>query len=170
MLETPLASCDVKVRLVRPVVFLCSCQSCYGGTWDRGAPGHERRCRLYVMIFQLIQQEVVLRSLSRVFTQLLSLGGRSAVGIRQVVVGLRFRPGAEFQPGLDAGIDLHRVQAMMEEMGTTLSPGAQNLMEMVQFQQKVSTRGRARHLFSDVHEGSPSVCSQRLNQTNVLFT
>ncbi|XP_053496656.1 ATPase PAAT [Ictalurus furcatus] len=68
--------------------------------------------------------------------KLLSLGGRSAVGIRQVVVGLRFRPGAEFQPGSDAGIDLHRVQAMMEEMGTTLSPGAQNLMEMVQFQQK----------------------------------
>ncbi|MCI4383864.1 hypothetical protein PGIGA_G00031590 [Pangasianodon gigas] len=69
--------------------------------------------------------------------KLLSLGGRSAVRIRQVVVGLRFRPERpELQPGLAAGIDLHRVQAMMQEMGTTLSPGAQNLMEMVQFQQK----------------------------------
>ncbi|KAK3529376.1 hypothetical protein QTP70_029485 [Hemibagrus guttatus] len=68
--------------------------------------------------------------------KLLSLGGRSAVGIRQVAVGLRFCPGAEFRPGLGAGIDLQRVRAMMEEMGTTLSPGAQNLMEMVQFQQK----------------------------------
>ncbi|XP_060794714.1 ATPase PAAT [Neoarius graeffei] len=68
--------------------------------------------------------------------KLLSLGGRSVVGIHRVVVGLRFRPGAEVQPGPAAGIDLHRVQAMMEEMGTTLSPGAQSLMEMVQFQQK----------------------------------
>lgn len=76
---------------------------------------------------------------SGISTQLLSLGGRSDVGIGQVVVGLRFRPGAEFQPGPGAGIDLHRVQAMMEEMGTTLSPGAQNLLDMVQFQQKVST-------------------------------
>lgn len=61
------------------------------------------------------------------------------MGIRQVAVGLRFCPGAEFRPGPGTGIDLHRVQAMMQEMGTTLSPGAQNLMEMVQFQQKVSS-------------------------------
>lgn len=61
------------------------------------------------------------------------------MGVRQVAVGLRFRPGAELQPDPTSGIDLHRVRAMMEEMGTTLSPGAQNLMEMVQFQQKVST-------------------------------
>ncbi|GAA6090224.1 ATPase PAAT [Tachysurus ichikawai] len=68
--------------------------------------------------------------------KLLSLGGRSVVEIRQVAVGLQFCPGAEFGHGPGTGIDLHRVQAMMKEMGTTLSPGAQNLMEMVQFQQK----------------------------------
>lgn len=81
-----------------------------------------------------------------VSSQLLSLGGRSTVGIRHVVVGLRFSPGADFQPSPGAGVDLHRVQAMMQEMGATLSPGAQNLMEMVQFQQKVSECNRAVHL------------------------
>ncbi|TUD36246.1 hypothetical protein Baya_16560 [Bagarius yarrelli] len=68
--------------------------------------------------------------------KLLSLGGRNVVRIRQVVVGLRFRPRDEFHPNPGASIDFHRVQAMVEEMGTTLSPGAQNLLEMVQFQQK----------------------------------
>uniref|UniRef100_A0A8C7YE01 Uncharacterized protein n=1 Tax=Oryzias sinensis TaxID=183150 RepID=A0A8C7YE01_9TELE len=37
-----------------------------------------------------------------------------------------------------SSIDLQRVQGLVEEMGATLSPGAQNLMEMVQFQQQVS--------------------------------
>ncbi|XP_076844127.1 ATPase PAAT isoform X2 [Brachyhypopomus gauderio] len=65
--------------------------------------------------------------------KLLSLGGRVAVGIGLVVIGLQ-RLQATRCTGL--GVDLQRVQTMMDEMGTTLSPGAQNLMEMVQFQQK----------------------------------
>lgn len=68
--------------------------------------------------------------------KLLSLSGRPVVGIRQMVVGLRFLPGDKVRPGPGASIDFHCVQTMMEEMGTTLSPGAQNLLEMVQFQQK----------------------------------
>lgn len=99
------------------------------------------------------------KSLSYVSVQLLSLGGRSDVQIHQVAVGLRFRSGAEFRAGPAAGIDLHRVQAMMEEMGATLSPGAQNLMEMVQFQQKVSLRaGHACLTITQVsdHTSSPN--------------
>lgn len=35
------------------------------------------------------------------------------------------------------GIDMQQVQCLVEEMGTSLSPGAQNLMDMVHFQQQV---------------------------------
>ncbi|KAI4871921.1 hypothetical protein NFI96_021140 [Prochilodus magdalenae] len=68
--------------------------------------------------------------------RLLSLGGRSAVAVAQVAVGLRFLQTAQCPLSTSPGIDLQQVQAMMEQMGTTLSPGAQNLMDMVQFQQK----------------------------------
>uniref|UniRef100_A0A8C2JTB1 Si:rp71-19m20.1 n=1 Tax=Cyprinus carpio TaxID=7962 RepID=A0A8C2JTB1_CYPCA len=68
--------------------------------------------------------------------KLLSLGGRSSVAIAHVGVGLEMLKDRQGGPSIDPGIDLHRVQTMMEEMGTTLSPGAQNLMELVQCQQK----------------------------------
>ncbi|XP_062859295.1 ATPase PAAT [Trichomycterus rosablanca] len=71
--------------------------------------------------------------------KLLSLGGRSTVEIIQVSVGLRFLQAEHCPPAMNPGIDLQRVRTMMEEMGATLSPGAQNLMEMVQFQQKNKT-------------------------------
>ncbi|KAF5890750.1 C10orf88-like protein, partial [Clarias magur] len=96
--------------------------------WQQSSGGDER-----VFYTSRLELESPLASCE---VKLLSLGGRSDVRIRQVAVGLRFRPGAESRAGPAAGIDLHRVQAMMEEMGATLSPGAQNLMEMVQFQQK----------------------------------
>ncbi|XP_069573687.1 ATPase PAAT isoform X1 [Brachyistius frenatus] len=65
--------------------------------------------------------------------KLLSLAGRSRVLVCRVVVGLRSpRP----RPARGAGIDMQRVQSLVEEMGRSLSPGAQNLMDMVQFQQK----------------------------------
>ncbi|KAI5619639.1 hypothetical protein C0J50_20738, partial [Silurus asotus] len=96
--------------------------------WQHSS-GEEKRV-LYrshlVLEFPLVSCEV----------KLLSLGGRSVVVIRQVVVGLQFHQGAEFRPVPAPSVDLHRVRAMMQEMGTTLSPGAQNLMDMVQFQQK----------------------------------
>uniref|UniRef100_A0A1A7WD03 Chromosome 10 open reading frame 88 n=1 Tax=Iconisemion striatum TaxID=60296 RepID=A0A1A7WD03_9TELE len=65
--------------------------------------------------------------------KLLSLAGRSSVLVCRVVVGLQ-----ELQPGPahGPGIDLQQVQCLVEEMGTSLSPGAQNLLDMVQFQQK----------------------------------
>ncbi|XP_061087755.1 ATPase PAAT [Conger conger] len=68
--------------------------------------------------------------------KLLSLGGRARVGIGGVVLGLRDDgpAGGTQVPG--QAIDLHQVQSMVESIGTTLSPGAQNLMDMVQFQQK----------------------------------
>lgn len=41
-------------------------------------------------------------------------------------------------PSLGSSIDLDRVQTIMESMGSKLSPGAQQLMDMVRCQQKVS--------------------------------
>lgn len=41
-------------------------------------------------------------------------------------------------PSLSSSIDLDRVQTIMESMGSKLSPGAQQLMDMVRCQQKVS--------------------------------
>ncbi|XP_037610134.1 ATPase PAAT isoform X2 [Sebastes umbrosus] len=68
--------------------------------------------------------------------KLLSLGGRSSVLVCRVIVGLQpLQPCAVRGPG----IDMQQVQCLVEEMGTSLSPGAQNLMEMVHFQQKNQT-------------------------------
>ncbi|XP_032357752.1 ATPase PAAT [Etheostoma spectabile] len=65
--------------------------------------------------------------------KLLSLGGRSSVLVCRVIVGLQqLQPCAARGPG----IDMQQVQCLVEEMGTSLSPGAQNLMDMVHFQQK----------------------------------
>uniref|UniRef100_A0A8C0V8L7 Uncharacterized protein n=1 Tax=Cyanistes caeruleus TaxID=156563 RepID=A0A8C0V8L7_CYACU len=41
-------------------------------------------------------------------------------------------------PSLGSSIDLDRVQSIMESMGSKLSPGAQQLMDMVRCQQKVT--------------------------------
>ncbi|KAL7869956.1 hypothetical protein AOLI_G00139440 [Acnodon oligacanthus] len=83
------------------------------------------------------RSQLVLESpLASCEVKLLSLGGRSVVSVAQVTVGLQFLQATPCPLGASPGIDLQRVQAMMEQMGTTLSPGAQNLMEMVQFQQK----------------------------------
>lgn len=41
-------------------------------------------------------------------------------------------------PSLGSSIDLDRVQTIMESMGSKLSPGAQQLMDMVRYQQKNS--------------------------------
>lgn len=68
--------------------------------------------------------------------KLLSLGGRNSVLIRQVIVGLHT---LQVPPVRGPGIDMQQVQSLVDEMGSSLSPGAQNLMEMVQFQQKNQT-------------------------------
>lgn len=66
--------------------------------------------------------------------QLLSLAGRNSVLVCRVLVGLQqVKP----SPAPGPGIDMQQVQGLVNEMGTSLSPGAQNLMDMVQFQQQV---------------------------------
>ncbi|KAM9336740.1 ATPase PAAT [Symphorus nematophorus] len=68
--------------------------------------------------------------------KLLSLAGRCSVLVCRVIVGLQ-----QLQPcpACGPGIDMQQVQCLVEEMGTSLSPGAQNLMDMVHFQQKNQT-------------------------------
>ncbi|XP_078793833.1 ATPase PAAT isoform X1 [Oryzias latipes] len=67
--------------------------------------------------------------------KLLSLAGRNSVLVGRIIVGLQpVKP----RPLPGSSIDLQRVQGLVEEMGAKLSPGAQNLMEMVQFQQQNS--------------------------------
>lgn len=44
---------------------------------------------------------------------------------------------AEPGPAPGPGIDMQQVQGLVNQMGASLSPGAQNLMDMVQFQQQV---------------------------------
>ncbi|XP_061665524.1 ATPase PAAT isoform X2 [Syngnathoides biaculeatus] len=68
--------------------------------------------------------------------KLLSLSGRSNVLLCGALVGLRPpRP----PPARDGGaVDLRRVRGLVDEMGASLSPGAQNLMEMLRLQQKAA--------------------------------
>lgn len=68
-------------------------------------------------------------------SQLLSLGGRRSVLLCRVVVGMWQAPSS---PVCGATIDMQQVQSLVEEMGASLSPGAQNLMDMVRVQQLVS--------------------------------
>ncbi|XP_070708117.1 ATPase PAAT [Pempheris klunzingeri] len=68
--------------------------------------------------------------------KLLSLAGRSSVLVCRVIVGLQ---SLQPCPARGPGIDMQQVQCLVDEMGTSLSPGAQNLMEMVHFQQKNQT-------------------------------
>lgn len=68
--------------------------------------------------------------------KLVSLCGRRFVRVLSVTVGLQaVHSGVSVNPG----IDLQQVQTMMEQMGTSLSPGAQHLMDMVHFQQQNQT-------------------------------
>ncbi|XP_075891236.1 ATPase PAAT isoform X2 [Nelusetta ayraudi] len=64
--------------------------------------------------------------------KLLSLGGRRSISLCRVVVGMWQVPSS---PAYGATIDMQQVQSLVEEMGTSLSPGAQNLMDMVRVQQ-----------------------------------
>uniref|UniRef100_A0A3Q3W3X1 Uncharacterized protein n=1 Tax=Mola mola TaxID=94237 RepID=A0A3Q3W3X1_MOLML len=72
----------------------------------------------------------------RLGPQLLSLAGRRSVSVCRVIVGLQ-----QLQPSpvCSPGIDMQQVQCLVDEMGKSLSPGAQNLMDMVHFQQKNQT-------------------------------
>lgn len=67
--------------------------------------------------------------------QLLSLAGRHSVLVSRIVAGLWQMPSSQAH---NPTIDMQQVQSLVDEMGTNLSPGAQNLMDMVRVQQLVS--------------------------------
>lgn len=70
--------------------------------------------------------------------KLLSFGEKQHVFISKIVVQLRrvSANSSTSSPALGSRIDLQRVQTLMEAMGSKLSPGAQQLMNMVKFQQQ----------------------------------
>ncbi|XP_032738037.1 ATPase PAAT-like isoform X2 [Lontra canadensis] len=70
--------------------------------------------------------------------KLLSFGEEQRVFIGKIVVQLRrvSANSSTSSPALGSRIDLQRVQTLMEAMGSKLSPGAQQLMNMVKFQQQ----------------------------------
>ncbi|XP_025921431.1 uncharacterized protein C10orf88 homolog [Apteryx rowi] len=72
--------------------------------------------------------------------KLLSIGEKQRVVISKIIVQVKTvsaKLATDF-PSLGSSIDLNRVQTIMESMGSKLSPGAQQLMDMVRFQQKNS--------------------------------
>ncbi|XP_077406133.1 ATPase PAAT [Vanacampus margaritifer] len=75
-------------------------------------------------------------ALSSCNVKLLSLAGRSSVLLCGLVVALRPLRSGPAQDGGGGAIDLQQVQSLVDEMGGSLSPGAQNLMDMLRLQQK----------------------------------
>ncbi|XP_065602422.1 ATPase PAAT [Cyrtonyx montezumae] len=72
--------------------------------------------------------------------KLLSIGEKQRVLISKIIVQVKTvsaKLATDF-PSLGSSIDLDRVQTIMESMGSKLSPGAQQLMDMVRYQQKNS--------------------------------
>ncbi|XP_052655594.1 ATPase PAAT [Harpia harpyja] len=72
--------------------------------------------------------------------KLLSIGEKQRVLISKIIVQVKAvsaKLATDF-PSLGSSIDLDRVQTIMESMGSKLSPGAQQLMDMVRCQQKNS--------------------------------
>ncbi|XP_075360504.1 ATPase PAAT isoform X1 [Mycteria americana] len=71
---------------------------------------------------------------------LLSIGEKQRVLISKITVEVKTVSAklATDVPSLGSSIDLDRVQTIMESMGSKLSPGAQQLMDMVRCQQKNS--------------------------------
>ncbi|XP_054838252.1 ATPase PAAT [Eublepharis macularius] len=67
--------------------------------------------------------------------KLLSIREKKRVLISRILVQVSTKPVPEFSM-VGSSIDLDRVQAIMESMGSKLSPGAQQLLDMVHFQQK----------------------------------
>ncbi|XP_027695579.1 uncharacterized protein C10orf88 homolog [Vombatus ursinus] len=70
--------------------------------------------------------------------KLLSFGDKQSIFVSKIVVQVRAvsaNSSTSF-PAVGSRIDLDRVQTMMESMGSKLSPGAQQLMNMVRFQQR----------------------------------
>lgn len=71
--------------------------------------------------------------------QLLSIGEKQRVLISKILVQVKTVSAKLVTdcPSLGLSIDLDRVQTIVESMGSKLSPGAQQLLDMVRCQQKV---------------------------------
>ncbi|KAM9285070.1 ATPase PAAT [Morus bassanus] len=72
--------------------------------------------------------------------KLLSIGEKQRVLISKIIVQVKTvsaKLATDF-PSLGSSIDLDRVQTIMESMGSKLSPGARQLMDMIRCQQKNS--------------------------------
>ncbi|XP_033467085.1 ATPase PAAT [Epinephelus lanceolatus] len=98
--------------------------------------------------------------------KLLSLGGRSSVLVCRVIVGLQPLPPCAAR---GPGIDMQQVQCLVEEMGTSLSPGAQHLMDMVHFQQKNQTSSLGGFLPLLMGGGVFSALAQGANISSAAF-
>nr|XP_020460463.1 uncharacterized protein C10orf88 homolog isoform X1 [Monopterus albus]XP_020460464.1 uncharacterized protein C10orf88 homolog isoform X1 [Monopterus albus] len=103
------------------------CGTVRGERDDSIQPEREDRGPLYR------NQLILEHPLSACEVKLLSLDSRSSVLVCRVVVGLQLH---QPSPTRGPGIDMEQVQCLVEQMGMNLSPGAQNLMDMVHFQQK----------------------------------
>ncbi|KAJ6668992.1 hypothetical protein lerEdw1_007801 [Lerista edwardsae] len=70
--------------------------------------------------------------------KLLSIGEKQRVLISKIIVEVKSActKSVPDLPTLGSGIDLDKVQTIMESMGSKLSPGAQQLLDMVRTQQK----------------------------------
>lgn len=70
--------------------------------------------------------------------KLLSFGEEPCVLVGKVVVHVRSASpsSSTSSPALGCRVDLDKIQTMMESMGSKLSPGAQQLMNLVRFQQQ----------------------------------
>ncbi|XP_078269683.1 ATPase PAAT isoform X2 [Rhinoraja longicauda] len=109
------------------------CGTCHGQRLDHSQinSGHEQ----IVLFKKYFKLEFPSSSCE---LKLLSLGGKAKVQIGKILLGIRHASigiSRGISP-LGKNINLQRVQTMMDSMGTKLSPGAQQLLNMVQFQQK----------------------------------
>ncbi|XP_026312324.1 ATPase PAAT isoform X2 [Piliocolobus tephrosceles] len=96
------------------------------------APGEHEKVILYKKYLKLESSTHACK------IKLLSFGERQCVFISKVVVHMRsvLANSSTSFPALGSRIDLDKVQTIMESMGSKLSPGAQQLMDMVRFQQR----------------------------------
>ncbi|KFV62875.1 Uncharacterized protein C10orf88, partial [Dryobates pubescens] len=102
-----------------------------GAAW---APGESEKVTLYQKYLKFECPATSCR------IKLLSIGEKQRVLISKITVHVKAVPAkpARDLPSLGSSIDLDRVQTIMESMGSKLSPGAQQLMDMVRCQQKNS--------------------------------
>ncbi|XP_048194039.1 ATPase PAAT [Perognathus longimembris pacificus] len=112
--------------------------------------------------------------------KLLSFGEKQCVFISKVMVQMRpvSPSSSQSTSALGSRIDLDNIQTIMESMGSKLSPGAQQLMNMVRFQQQnciplgeqlQSVLGTAGYKHAISLQSSPAGASNRSSSTPFAF-